>query len=161
MGTIDAAILPKTYPTMFTSIEEYKNIGTETKIIATKEKTLTKEEIAKYTGEEMVNINQSNQITEPFTVLLMGIDSTEETLSKNATGNGDALMLVTFNPKTLNATILSIPRDSYVPIACFTNQKENKITHAAWNGESCMIKTIENFTGINIDYYVKVNSREL
>ena len=156
-GTIDAAILPKTYPTMFTSIEEYKNIGTETKIIATKEKTLTKEEIAKYTGEEMVNINQSNQITEPFTVLLMGIDSTEETLSKNATGNGDALMLVTFNPKTLNATILSIPRDSYVPIACFTNQKENKITHAAWNGESCMIKTIENFTGINIDYYVKVN----
>ena len=106
---------------MFTSLEEYKNIGTETKIIATKEKTLTKEEIAKYTGEEMVNINQSNQITEPFTVLLMGIDSTEETLSKNATGNGDALMLVTFNPKTLNATILSIPRDSYVPIACFTN----------------------------------------
>ena len=87
----------------------------------------------------------------------MGIDSTEETLEKNASGNGDALMLVTFNPKTLNATILSIPRDSYVPIACFANQKENKITHAGWNGASCMIKTIENFTGINIDYYVKIN----
>jgi LCP family protein required for cell wall assembly len=87
----------------------------------------------------------------------MGIDSKVENLSKTATGNGDSLMLVTFNPKTLNATILSIPRDSYVPISCFSNQKENKITHAAWNGESCMIKTIQNFTGIKIDYYLKIN----
>lgn len=154
---IDAMIISENYPSMFTSIDEYKNIETETKIIYTKSKTLSKDEIAKYTGEEMVNFNTSNKINEPFTVLVMGIDSAVENLNKNATGNGDALMLVTFNPKTLNATILSIPRDTYVPISCFAGQKENKITHAAWNGESCMIKTIENFTGINIDYYVKIN----
>lgn len=154
---IDAMIISENYPSMFTSIDEYKNIETETKIIYTKSKTLSKDEIAKYTGEEMVNFNTSNKIDEPFTVLVMGIDSAVENLNKNATGNGDALMLVTFNPKTLNATILSIPRDTYVPISCFAGQKENKITHAAWNGESCMIKTIENFTGINIDYYVKIN----
>lgn len=154
---IDAMIISENYPSMFTSIDEYKNIETETKIIYTKSKTLSKDEIAKYTGEEMINFNTSNKIDEPFTVLVMGIDSAVENLNKNATGNGDALMLVTFNPKTLNATILSIPRDTYVPISCFAGQKENKITHAAWNGESCMIKTIENFTGINIDYYVKIN----
>lgn len=105
----------------------------------------------------MLNLNTTDKIDKPFTMLVMGIDSTANTLSKNATGNGDALMLVTFNPKTLNATIFSIPRDTYVPIACFENQKENKITHAAWNGENCMIKTIENLTDINIDYYVKIN----
>ena len=154
---IDAMIISKNYPSMFQNIDEYKNIATETKTIYEKSKTLTKDEIAKYTGDEMLNFNTSDKIDKPFTVLVMGIDSTVETLDKNATGNGDALMLVTFNPDTLNATILSIPRDSYVPIACFENQKENKITHAAWNGESCMIKTIENFTGINIDYYVKIN----
>jgi len=154
---IDAIIISKNYSVMFKSIKEYQDIETKTKIIYTKEKTLTKSEIAKYTGDEILNANKSNKITEPFTVLVMGIDSTADTLSKGATGNGDALMLVTFNPKTLNATILSIPRDTYVPIACFSGQKENKITHAAWNGESCMIKTIENFTGINIDYYVKIN----
>ena len=154
---IDAMIISKNYPSMFKAMDDYKNIEQETKIIYEKSKTLTKDEISKYTGEEMVNFNTSDKIDKPFTVLVMGIDSTASTLSKNATGNGDSLMMVTFNPKTLNATIFSIPRDTYVPIACFENQKENKITHAAWNGESCMIKTIENFTGINIDYYVKIN----
>lgn len=154
---VDAMIISKNYPSMFKTIDEYKNIENETKIIHEKSKTLSKKEIAKYTGEEISNFNSSDKIDKPFTMLVMGIDSTTETLDKNATGNGDALMLVTFNPKTLNATILSIPRDTYVPIACFANEKENKITHAAWNGESCMIKTIENFTGIDIDYYVKIN----
>ena len=154
---IDAMIIGKNYPSMFKSTSTYKNIEKDTKIIYEKEKTLTKDEIAKYTGDEMLNLNTSDKIDKPFTMLVMGIDSTANTLSKNATGNGDALMLVTFNPKTLNATIFSIPRDTYVPIACFENQKENKITHAAWNGENCMIKTIENLTDINIDYYVKIN----
>lgn len=154
---LDAIIISKNYPSMFRTITDYKNIEKETKTIYEKSKTLTKDEIAKYTGEELVNFNKSDKIDKPFTMLVMGIDSTATTLSKNATGNGDALMLITFNPKTLNATILSIPRDTYVPIACFENQKENKITHAAWNGESCMIKTIENFIGIDIDYYAKIN----
>ena len=66
-------------------------------------------------------------------------------------------MLITFNPETLNTTMLSIPRDTYVPITCFSGQAKSKITHAAWNGETCMMNTIENFTGINIDYYVKIN----
>lgn len=156
-GKIDAMIISNNYVSMFKSIESYTKIADETSVIAKKEKTYSKSEIAKHTGDEIINFNESNSVTEPFTVLIMGIDSTSETLEKNATGNGDALMLVTFNPKTFNATILSIPRDTYVPIACFANQKENKITHAAWNGESCMIKTIQNFTGINIDYYVKIN----
>lgn len=154
---IDAMIIGKNYPSMFKSTNTYKNIEKDTKIIYEKEKTLTKDQIAKYTGDEMLNLNTTDKIDKPFTMLVMGIDSTTNTLSKNATGNGDALMLVTFNPKTLNATIFSIPRDTYVPIACFENQKENKITHAAWNGENCMIKTIENLTDINIDYYVKIN----
>lgn len=153
---IDAIIITDNYIDMFSKEENYKNIAKDTKILFTKEKSFSKEEIAKYTGDEILNLNKSNSITKPFTVLVMGVDSTEETLSNNATGNGDALMLVTFNPKTLNATILSIPRDSYIPISCMGGI-ENKITHAAWGGVSCMIKTIQNYFGINIDYYVKIN----
>ena len=153
---IDIMIVSEDYVSMFDEINEYKNISKETKVVYKKEMTYTKDEIAKLTGED-TNISSSDKVDKPFTVLVMGIDSTAQTLKKNASGNGDALMLLTFNPKTLNATILSIPRDTYVPIACFANQKENKITHAAWNGASCMIKTIENFTGVDIDYYVKVN----
>lgn len=153
---IDIMIVSEDYVSMFDEINEYKNIAKETKVVYKKEMTYAKDEIAKLTGED-TNISSSDKVDKPFTVLVMGIDSTAPTLKKNASGNGDALMLLTFNPKTLNATILSIPRDTYVPIACFANQKENKITHAAWNGASCMIKTIENFTGVDIDYYVKVN----
>ncbi len=155
---IEAIIISSNYPSMFKSIKEYENVETETEIIYEKSKKYTKNEIAKISGEETTSFNTSNKIDKPFTMLVMGIDSPAETLNKNAAGNGDALMLVTFNPKTLNATILSIPRDTYVSIPCSGfNGKENKITHAAWQGESCMIKTIENFTGISIDYYVKIN----
>ena len=94
-GTIDAAIISSNYVSMFKSIDNYKNIVDDTKVIYKKEKVYTKEEIAKLTGDEIVNFNQSNSVTEPFTVLIMGIDSTNDTLEKNATGNGDALMLVT------------------------------------------------------------------
>ena len=38
-----------------------------------------------------------------------------------------------------------------------SGRPENKITHAAWQGVECMEKTIENFTGIEIDYHVKMN----
>ncbi|MDD2202975.1 MAG: LCP family protein [Bacilli bacterium] len=146
---IDALFISSSYASMFNSIDGFSNIKSETKIILSKEKTMAKQDDR--------NINSGVKITKPFTMLVMGIDSTGENI-KNATSfNGDTLILITFNPKTLNATMMSIPRDTFVPIMCFKNQIQNKITHAAWYGESCMIDTIENFTGINIDYYVKIN----
>ena len=46
-GKIDAMIIGKNYPSMFKTVDDYKNIGTDTKIIYEKSKTLTKDEIAK------------------------------------------------------------------------------------------------------------------
>ncbi len=145
-GDIKYAFLPTNYPVMFGSMEGYENIENETKIIYTQTKKVKKE-------SEKSN---TKPITEPFTVLIMGVDSEKEGIADGAF-NGDSLIVVTFNPKTLTTTMLSIPRDSYVPISCFAGQRKNKITHAAWQGESCMEKTIENFLDINIDYYVKIN----
>ena len=145
-GEIDYIFLPTKYPSMFKSMEGYEDIGETTKIIYTQTKKVKKQ----------TKINRNGTLTEPFTLLLMGVDSEQENIA-NASFNGDALMLLTFNPKTLNTTILSIPRDSYVPIACFSGQRKNKITHAAWYGEECMIDTIEGFTDIEIDYFVKIN----
>lgn len=141
---IDYVFLPTDYVAMFSSIETYAEIGNTTKIIYTQTKEVKAEKKA------------GSNLKEPFTVLLMGVDSEQEDV-RTASYNGDSLMLITFNPKTLSSTILSIPRDTYVPIACMKNQRKNKITHAAWQGESCMINTIQNFTGITIDYYVKIN----
>jgi len=150
---IDAVLVSSNYSVMFNSIEKFANIRDEVKVITSKSKEFKKKEITNK-NETVVN---KNIIKEPFTVLLMGVDSEHDGLDKNAAFNGDSLMLITFNPTTLNTTVLSIPRDTYVPITCFANKKKNKITHASWQGVSCMQNTIENFTGIDIDYYVKMN----
>ena len=153
---IDACFVSDSYVNIFSSISGYENIENETKIIISKSEKLKK---ADTSSTETASVGK--EITEPFTILLMGIDSTDEVLEKNAVANGDTLILITFNPKTLNATMLSIPRDSYVPIACWANNDENKITHAVAYGNDCMIKTIENYFDTSIDYYAKINFKGL
>lgn len=140
---INYAILPSNYVSLFQNLDSFSNIASDTKIIYTKEIKLE-------------NDTSNQDINKPFTILLMGVDSKEENI-KVGSANGDALMLITFNPNTLSTTILSIPRDTYTPISCFKDNRKNKITHAAWNGDDCMIKTIENLFDIDINYYFKVN----
>ncbi len=155
-GTIDAVFVPTDYKSMFISMEAYQNIEAETKILITKEMKLRKTNTSK-----RETASKGKDVKDPFTILLMGVDSAEEGLSKNTVANGDSLILITFNPNTLNATMLSIPRDSYVPIACWNGNPENKITHAAAYGTDCMMDTIENYFDVTIDYYAKINFKGL
>lgn len=155
-GEVDAIFITDNYVDMFSGITGYEDVKTDTRIILSKDKKMKK---ADTSDQELASSGKS--LEEPFTILLMGIDSTDEVLEKNAIANGDTLILITFNPKTLNATMLSIPRDSYVPIACWSDKAENKITHAAGYGTDCMMNTIEEYFGINIDYYAKINFKGL
>ena len=155
-GAVDALLIPDNYPSMFKNIDKFENIDNDTEIIVSKSKKMLKSEVSK---QEKASAGKS--IKEPFTLLLMGIDSTGEDLEKNAIANGDTMIVITFNPKTLNATILSIPRDSYVPIACWPGKAKNKITHSASYGNDCIINTIEEFLEIDIDYYAKINFKGL
>lgn len=144
---IEYAFVPGNYAIMFSNLDggHFEHLGEDTKVLYTKEKKIKSE-----------NANKGSSLEKPFTILIMGVDSEKESL-KGSTFNGDALMLLTFNPTTLNTTILSIPRDSYVPITCFAGQKKNKITHAAWYGADCMMNTISKFLDVKIDYYLKIN----
>lgn len=155
-GEVDAIFVSSGYVSMFSDITGYENIESDTKVIISKDKKMKKAETS-----DVEIASSGKSITEPFTILLMGIDSTDEVLSKNAVANGDTLILITFNPKTLNATMISIPRDSYVPIACWSDKAENKITHAAAYGTDCMMNTIEEYLDVNIDYYAKINFKGL
>lgn len=143
---IDAMFISSSYVSMFVTTEGFENIADETKVIYEKTK---KEETTKY--------NSNKTLTEPFSVLIMGVDSNSNSLAKSNSFNGDTLILMTFNPKTLNATILSIPRDTRVPIVCTKYKSKNKINSAAYYGADCVMDTITGFTDIKIDYWVKVN----
>ena len=141
---IDYALVPTHYESMVSGVEGLENISEETQIIYTEEKKT----------EKKVTTKNNKSIKKPFTVLVMGVDTVDDGFS--AGFNGDALLLATFNPETTNTTILSIPRDSYMPITCLNNRK-NKITNAGWHGEECIISSLENFFDITIDYHVKIN----
>ena len=144
---VDAIFVSSNYITIFQNEDEYSDLANDTKVIH----KLTKE-----MKNKDLELKSEKSLNEPFTILIMGVDSEKDGLNANAAFNGDTLMLITFNPKTLNATIFSIPRDTYVPIACRRNA-ENKINSSAAYGTKCVIDTIENLTDIKIDYYIKIN----
>jgi len=151
---VDAIFITKDYVTIYSGEVKYQNIAVETTILKKYEKEMKTEE-----SELLVS---TKNLTEPFTVLVLGVDSDSPNgLDANAAFNGDTLMLITFNPKTLTATMFSVPRDMYVPIinSYGRNIGYNKINSSAAYGTASTVNTMENLTGIEIDYFVKVNFR--
>lgn len=146
-NNIDAIFVQSNYVSYFSNDSLYENISEDTKIVY---------KYSKLIKNVKSNVSSNKSLKEPFTILLMGVDSTLDEIDTTTAFNGDTLMLITFNPKTLNATIFSIPRDLYVPISCRNNAK-NKINSSAVGGIDCVTNTIKNLTGINVDYYSKIN----
>ena len=144
---IDAAFVPGNFDTLFRNEEGFENINNDTKIIY---------EYSEKKKNEDLNLVSDKDFNEPLTFLFLGVDSEGNGLNANAAFNGDTLMLMSFNPKTLSSVLLSIPRDTYVPIAC-NNNRYAKINSSAAYGTGCVISTINQFLDINIDYYVKIN----
>lgn len=105
-----------------------------------------------YKGEQVIKIDNKSElknIDEPFSILLIGTDVIMDSY------NADTLLLMTVNPKNMNVTMLSIPRDTYATIAC-TGGK-HKINASGWYGDKCVVKTVEKYLDIKIDYYAKIN----
>ncbi len=145
---IDLTFVTNNYKITYKNIDGFEDIGKKAIVVTEKSKKMKKDTKIKSTEKKL--------ITEPFTMLLLGVDSEKDGLNPNQAFNGDTIMLITFNPETLNTTMFSIPRDTYVPIACNHNYK-NKINSAAAYGTDCMINTVENLTDIKIDHYTKIN----
>ncbi len=96
-----------------------------------------------------------------MTVLLVGSDSRadlepgQESFGNIAGQRSDALMLLRTDPDTDTASVLSIPRDLYLPIA--GTGKSNRINTAYAGGPDRLVQTITASLGIPIDHYVEVN----
>lgn len=127
---IKYAILPSDFKNLLNNKEDFNKIKVLVTKSVVKKKTSTK------------------TIDKPFTMLLLGTD--EDASSR---GNSDVIMLVTVNPKTMNVTMLNIPRDTNFKLVC-TNDNERKINYA---NDDCIQKTLNQTFNVNIDYYVKVD----
>ncbi len=157
-GKIGACFVSANYAVLFESSEYKNDLIDKGEIPISKRVKVLYEYSEDMENQDNVTLAHSKEktLTEPFTVLIMGVDSTINGLKANQAFNGDTLILATFNPNTLTATMFSIPRDTYVPIACNHNRYA-KINSSAAYGSTCVINTIKQLTDINIDYYVKIN----
>jgi LCP family protein required for cell wall assembly len=68
------------------------------------------------------------------------------------TDNSDSLMLLHIGSG--RPVLISIPRDSYVPIPGFGDNKINAAL--GFGGPALLIKTVENVTGLRINHYVGI-----
>lgn len=111
--------------------------------------------IKEYVYEEKVqNIAKDVDVTdEVFNVYISGIDTygTLSTISRS-----DVNMIVTINPNTHQILMTGIPRDFYIPQVCQGNQYD-KLTHTGLYGVDCTVQSMENYTGLDINYYARVN----
>ncbi len=85
-------------------------------------------------------------------ILVMGVDDRPR---EDDPGRSDTLMVMTIDTESREASIISIPRDTRVRIK---GLGWDKVNHAYLVGQETLTKqTTENFLGIPMDYYVKVN----
>lgn len=144
---IDAAFFSRNYIDMFYSLEGYENIESETKVLLEDSKV--------YESNEENIKSETASLDKPFTMLFIGVDSSKDGVTSGY--NGDVLLLATFNPSTLRATITSVPRDTYIKTAC-SNGSYRRINTTTWGSSStCAVKTIEKLFDVDIDYYAKIN----
>lgn len=88
-----------------------------------------------------------------MTIYISGID-TYGTI--NLRSRSDVNMIATINKKNHEILLTSIPRDYYVQLHDKPGYKD-KLTHAGIYGVNTSIQTIQDFMGIEINYYVRVN----
>ena len=136
-GEIECAILPTNYKNLFGNEAGMEEFLEKTASILDFESTVT---------VENTSGSDKDLTKDPFTVLLIG----------NADGLSDTMILCSVNPISMKVTMSSFARDSYVPITCYGgNSSKLNAAHAV--SRDCLISTIENLSGVKVDYYVDTN----
>ncbi len=130
----------------------------------------TPEPIQMGAGQIMPTLNFTTSIqptpvrwdgTKRVTVLLLGLDYRD--WEAGETPRSDSMMLLTVDPLSKTAGILSIPRDMWTVIPGFDYYKINT---AYFLGERYQLpgggpqlarETVENFLGVPVDYYAQID----
>ncbi|HHY97261.1 MAG TPA: LCP family protein [Firmicutes bacterium] len=102
--------------------------------------------------EEAFNIHDR-----PITILLLGVDRTYDVdgHSMNGGQRADTLILLSVNPMSKKAYLISIPRDTKAEIPGYGTGKINS-AHARGGTELAM-RTVERLVGLPIDGYVETD----
>ena len=140
-GEVDCAMLPSGYGAMYEDQEGYSEYLDKMSVIGQYSEKMK-------TGENATTTTDLS--LEPFNVLLIGYAPETDNY-----GLADSIIVASINPQSMTVTLTSIPRDSYVTING-TNYKQ-KINAARGISRQCLMDTVSDMMGIDIDYYMEVN----
>lgn len=95
-------------------------------------------------------------------ILVMGIDQRP---GQGVATRTDTMMLASINPKDMSVSILSIPRDLWLPIPHPNHDKDRINTAHLWGeiekypggGPALAMQTVEYNFGVPVHYYVRLN----
>lgn len=94
---------------------------------------------------------------------LKSLDTLQMLIMGESTGMSDTIIVCSYNPKTQKASMLSIPRDTYVTNGNYKYSVQNKI-NSLYNGGETPEKTlaaVNEITGLDIKYYILVDTEAL
>lgn len=104
-------------------------------------------------GKDRAEAKRVDVSEEPFNILITGLD-VEGDISQSS--RSDVNMIVTVNPKTRKILLTSIPRDFYIEYPDVEGEYD-KLTHSGIYGADETVASVEKLTGLEMNYYVKVN----
>lgn len=150
LSALASGVLDETYELIFISEAHYTTMCSEntnfkegSKIIHTVKVPIEAANIAKD-----VNVTEDS-----FNIYVSGLD-TEGAI--DVVSRSDVNMIVTVNPKAHKVLLTSIPRDYYLELPN-TDGAKDKLTHTGVHGINETVAAIEKLTGLDMNYYVKVN----
>lgn len=100
--------------------------------------------------------------TSRVTILFMGLDYRDWVKGESATRT-DTMILVTLDPVSETAGMLSVPRDLWVEIPAYGHGRINnayylgEVDRLPGGGPALAVKTVEKFIGVPIQYYIQVD----
>lgn len=97
------------------------------------------------------NLSANEGLAEVINIALYGVDSR----NNDYVGRSDAILICSMHTQTGKIKLISIARDTYVPITGYSN---TRINHAyAYGGPELAIQTLNENFGMDITDYVTVN----
>lgn len=91
----------------------------------------------------------------PISVLVLGVSEDIDTALT------DTMMLISYNPKSQKAFVVSIPRDTYIGKSKATAGGGDKINSLYQKDVKKTVSAVEKLTGVDIDNYVVVKNSAL
>lgn len=92
------------------------------------------------------------QNLEPINILLLGIS---EDINSKLT---DTIIVCSYNPQNQTASMLSIPRDTFIGKSKSSAKGSDKINALYAKSPEKLMKTVTEITGIDLNYYAVVNN---